>query len=397
VGKRGLEKAYDEVLRGERGYRLSLVDALGREIHHFGEGRDLAPKPGRNIRLTLDIELQYWAEQLLQGKQGAIVAMELKEGGILAMASAPDFPLSPFARHLAPEVWQALQNNEGHPLLNRVTQAQLPPGSIYKPVSSLAAFKQELIQLSDSMVCQGGVKIGRRTFPCWKPEGHGAVAFHQAIAQSCNSYFYMLSKSLPFDVWSHWGGQLGMGQATGIDLPDELAGLLPDRAYMDKKYGQRGWSLGQMANLMIGQGDLLVTPLQMLRLAGTLALKGMQQTPHLVASIETKEGQWQNLAWKHQKLSLQTEAMEAIHHGMALAANAPKGTALAASVKGWTVCGKTGSAQNPHGESHAWFIGFAPAESPEIALVVIVEQGGSGGQAAAPLAGQFFKKYRGHD
>ena len=394
VGKRGIERVYDAVLRGRRGYRMSLVNALGREIDNFGGQRDIRSVPGRDLRLTLDAGLQKMAEALLMGKTGSIVALAPATGEVLALANAPDFPLTPFARNLAPEVWDALLNQAGHPLLNRAIQAQLPPGSTYKLVTALAGFDLGVIDPADTVRCTGGWPVGRRFYPCWRPEGHGPVAFREAVAQSCNSYFYRLSQQIPLERWSHWGRRMGLGRATGIDLDGETSGLLPDIGYMDAKYGKGRWSLGQLANLAIGQGDLLVTPLQMARVTALLAMNGRGMAPRLIQAEESRQGGWQAVSGSvEESVAFPASSRSLILQGMREAVASPQGTALAAAVPGVAVCGKTGSAQNPQGESHAWFVGFAPMENPEIVLAVVVEHGGSGGRAAAPLAGQLFRHY----
>lgn len=395
AGKRGVEKTYDALLRGTRGYRYTVVDALGREIDHLGGRRDLAPRVGRDLQLTLDIELQALAETALKGRRGAIVALNPQNGEILAMASAPDFPLTVFARHLAPEVWQALRMDVGHPLLNRAAQAQVPPGSIYKPVTTLAGFDAGIIDAQDSLYCQGGWPVGRRFYPCWKTEGHGRVTLIDALAQSCNSYFYRLSLTLPFDVWHHWGEAMGLGRKCGVDLPDEASGLLPTKTYMNQKYGRGQWERGQMANLVIGQGDLLVTPLQMAVLAGQIGCGGRVVTPHLALAQEGQEGFEPLHSWAVSTVALDTMALHYVKRGMQAAMDTDRGTARAAAIPGVAVCGKTGSAQNPHGASHAWFMGFAPMDRPTLAVAVLVEQGGSGGGSAAPMASVLLRHYFG--
>jgi len=395
AGKQGIEKYYDVLLRGRRGYRYTLVDAVGREIDHFGGRRDVAAVPGRNLQLTLNRDLQRLAEMALVGKRGAIVALNPQNGEVLALASAPDFPLTVFARHLAPAVWQALIHDAGHPLLNRAIQAQLPPGSIYKPVTTLAGLETGQIDLSDTLTCTGGWPVGRRFYPCWKSEGHGPVSLIEALAQSCNSYFYRLSLGLEFEDWHRWGDRLGVGQKSGVDLPNEASGLLPASSYMDEKYGRGRWKRGQLANLAIGQGDLLVTPMQMAVLAALIGSGGRRVTPHLALSTETVDGGWRHIIPDSTVLPIDSRWIALIKAGMADAVNTPAGTAQAAKVRGVSVCGKTGSAQNPHGESHAWFMGFAPMEAPEIAIAVMVEQGGSGGRSAAPLAGSLLRHHFG--
>ncbi|MCK5146638.1 penicillin-binding protein 2 [bacterium] len=393
VGKSGVEKAYDDVLRGTRGYRLSLVDAIGREVADYSNKEDILPVPGKNLQLTLLIDLQMRAEQLLHDLRGSIVVVDPQTGGILAMVSAPDFPLTVFARHLAPEVWNGLINDEDSPLLNRALQAQLPPGSVYKLVSSFAGFDQGVINSVDTLYCSGGFRIGRRRFPCWKEEGHGSMTFITAIAQSCNSYFYNLSQQLDISDWQKWGHLLGFGRIADIDVAQELPGLLPDKNYMDKKYGIGGWTSGQMANLIIGQGDLLVTPIQVAQLAMIIANKGRRERMHITGAVENGIGELQAYQWDSQQIDLPKSSIDLIIEGMKEAVQGKHGSATLARCPGIIVCGKTGSAQNPHGDSHAWFVGFAPMVNPRIAVAVVIENGGSGGAVAAPVAGALFRSF----
>ena len=245
------------------------------------------------------------------------------------------------------------------------------------------------------MVCNGSYQLGRRTYHCWRKDGHGRVNFTDAIIGSCNVYFYELILRTGLESWIHYGELFGFGRETGIDLEEENSGLLPDIRYLNQKYGKKGWGKGMWLNLTVGQGDLLVTPIQMVMLASTIGMEGKAGTPHLLQSIQNPVTEiWKEFGTDTKEIvNISSETYDQLKTGMFGVIYANGGTGGMARVPGIRGCGKTGTAQNPQGEDHAWFIGFAPMENPEISLVVVIENGGSGGGVAAPIAGSIFRLY----
>jgi len=395
VGKRGLEKVYDKQLRGRVGYDYIEVDALGREVRDITEQGEIPPKRGNDIYLTLDARLQLLAEQLFEDKRGGVVLIDVRDGGILAMSSEPHFDPQIFAGVVDGETWRKLVNDPGKPLYDRMIQSVYPPGSTYKLVLAAAALENDIIRPDYSTFCKGYVSLGARIFRCWKASGHGKVDLYDAIAHSCNVYFYRLSLKTGVDPWADFARRFGFGKPTGIDLLAESSGLVPDRVYLDRVYGKSGWSKGMLLNLGIGQGDLLVTPLQMAQFAMILANRGIYYRPHLLNRIYDVEHQ-EFINYRPERREVQgisQKTFDVLLEGMYRVVNMPGGTGRACYLPDVRVAGKTGTAQNPHGEPHAWFIGFAPFDNPEVAICVLVENGGSGGAHAAPIARKILRRY----
>ncbi len=395
IGKTGIEKKYDRLLRGDRGYRYVEVDVKGREIGNFAGARDVPSIPGNNLKLTLDLELQCAVEKLMEGKRGAAIVMDPRNGEILSMVSKPDYDLNLFTVKLNPDFWKQLQNDPNKPLLHRAIQAQLPPGSTYKVITAIAALEKKLIRSDFEVVCNGSYQMGRRNYHCWRKDGHGQVNFMDAIIGSCNVYFYELIQQTGLEAWIHYSELFGFGRKTGIDLEEENSGLLPDIHYLNQKYGKKGWGKGMWLNLTVGQGDLLVTPIQMVMLASAIGMEGKAGTPHLLQAVQDPVTEiWKEFDTDKKEITtVSLDTYNQLKEAMLGVVYANGGTGVLARVPGIKVCGKTGTAQNPQGEAHAWFIGFAPIENPEISLVVLIENGGSGGGVAAPIAGSIFRQY----
>lgn len=395
VGKKGLELQYERLLRGKVGVKYVEVDALGREVRDLPELSGRLPEPGANIFLTIDADIQRYLEKVMNDKRGAAVVLDSRNGEILAIMSKPDYEPELFSRPITPEVWKEVVNHEGKPLYNRASQSVYPPGSTFKLVLAAAALETGFVHVQQKVFCGGTYRLGTRNFDCWKKNGHGEVDFLKAIEQSCNVYFYTKGLEVGLESWSNFAKAFQFGKATGIDLPNESAGLVPDREYFDKKYGKKGWTKGLMLNLAVGQGDLLTTPLQMAYLAMILGNEGWAFRPHLLRRAVNKttgeivEGQIDSMRVQ----GISNSTFEIIKRGMYLVVNGSGGTAKASRLPNVEVCGKTGTAQNPHGNAHAWFIGFAPKENPEIAFCVLVENGGSGGAVAAPIARGILSRY----
>lgn len=388
VGKQGIELQYEKYLRGESGVQYVEVDALGREVRDLPELAGKSPVPGKNLYLTIEAEIQRYLEREMADKRGAAVVLDPRNGEVLALVSKPDYNPEIFSNPLTPEIWNHLINQEDHPLYNRACQSVYPPGSTFKLVLAAAGLETGIIDPTRKIVCSGYYRLGRRNFDCWKKGGHGEVNFAEAVEQSCNVYFYTMSLEVGLDNWSKFSNLFHFGKLTHLDLPNESAGLVPNKEFFDNRYGEKGWTKGLILNLAVGQGDLLVTPLQMAYFTMIIANEGLAFKPHLVKKIEDPISgdiiQTEIESFKVKGISQDT--YRKIKHGMYLVVNGPHGTGKAARIPEIEVCGKTGTAENPHGKDHAWFIGFAPMENPVVAFSILVENGGSGGAVAAPIA-----------
>lgn len=393
IGKSGMERQYESILRGSKGSQYLLVDASGRDLGNYDLHRNIAPIHGSDLHLKMNYRHQQIAESLLTDQRGAIVAIDVKTGGILALVSKPDFDPRLLTGKIIPEVWKGLQDDESRPLYSRALQSGYPPGSTFKVVAAIAALQEGIIQPSWKSTCPGYFRLGRKTINCWNAEGHGTIDLMDAIKHSCNVYFYQLGLKIGLETWSQYSSILQFGNPTGIDLPNENKGLVPTVDYFNRVYGKNGWTRGNLANLAIGQGELLTTPLQMAQLAMIIANKGVYHTPHLVDQIyDYTTGRSVNFPFDTKYISgISDEVYDIIRESMRMVCNG--GTGWLGKVPGIETAGKTGSAQNPHGETHAWFIGFAPYDLPEIAIAVIVENAGGGGAVAAPIARKFMEVY----
>jgi len=393
IGKSGLEFTYDSNLRGAKGIQFVKVDAEGRDLGVFSKERNINARPGMDLYMTLDFNFQQFAESLMVEKRGAIVALDVRSGGLLAFVSKPDYDPRDMTGKISTEVWTNLQSDTSHPLYNRVIQSRYPPGSTYKLVAATAALQEGIITPRWKAYCPGYYKLGRKTIHCWNEAGHGEIDLLAAIKGSCNVYFYQLGLKIGLETWSEYSKKFYFGSTTGIDLPNESRGLVPTVEYFNRIYGEGGWTKGNLANLAIGQGELLTTSLQMAQFAMIMATKGVIHTPHLAAYLHEKESNKRTYfpVKTNYVQGISSDIYDIVREGMRRVVDG--GTGWRASVPGVAVAGKTGTAQNPHGDSHAWFIGFAPFENPVIAIAVIVENGGGGGAFAAPLAELCLEKY----
>ncbi|HSR49763.1 MAG TPA: penicillin-binding protein 2 [Acidobacteriota bacterium] len=395
VGKFGLERSYNDLLTGQDGHVLLRVNSQGKSD---AETLRVPPVQGETLRTTLDLDLQSAAEEALGEDIGALVALDPRNGEVLAMASTPDYDPNAFAKGLTPRQWEEL-NNPGRPLQNRAIQNAYSPGSIFKLVMAAAGLKSGVYSLDTTVYCNGGATIYGHRFRCHHAGGHGRVGLELAIERSCNVYFYQMGRQMPIDTIHHYASQFGLGQATGIDLPGEVTGLLPSTEWKRRVRGEP-WYPGETISVSIGQGPINVTPLQLARAIG-IAATGRAPRPHLAmrdqAGQEAPVNRLEDFNPRH---------IEAIRQGMWRAVN-NWGTARAARVDGFDVCGKTGTAQVISRETleklsqeeaarfttNAWFAGFAPRDNPEIVVVALVQQGGGGGAKAAPMAGKLFDLY----
>ena len=385
VGRDGLEKEYDDRLRGEDGERFVEVDALGRTVRDAGVGRSLAPVQGATIRTTLDIGLQeYVAQAFPQGKRGAVMAMDPTNGDVLALYSSPSYDPNAFIGGIDPQLWTKLSQAADYPLLDRAIAARYPPGSTWKLVVAAMAMSRGLVGLDSHMPipCRGGLQYGNRYFRDWKPEGHGDLDLAQAIAQSCDVYFYQLGLKLGLNDLLSDAVRLGFRDRSGIDLPGELRPLFPaSTEYYDQHYGPRGWTNAVTLNLAIGQGENAQTLANMVSFYAMLAnADGRAPEPHLLASATPPV---RSLGLSETQLAgLRQALVEVVQHG----------TAAAAQIANLRIAGKTGTAQNPPLPAHGWFIGFAPADSPRVVVGAIIEFAGHS-TVAAQLVDSIIARY----
>lgn len=394
VGYAGLEKTYENFLRGTKGIQFVAVNSTGQKVSSFQEGKnDITAEEGFDLRLGIDKQLQELAEKLLQGKRGGIVALDPNSGEVLALVSMPDYDIREFSGRTKSNLFSKLLKDESKPLFNRATQTIYPPGSTWKMLMGIAALKEGIITPQKTINCPGYFEFGGRS---WKCHGaHGATNLQKAIHVSCNVFFNKIGPQLGINNFEKYGRDFGFGQKTFIDIPEDSKGKLPGEKFYKKQKLSAGEIRGRLVNLGIGQGELGVSPLQMAVYCAALANKGTIYQPHIVRSIyNRKTGQLQDVAFASRKaITFPDEYWDIIHKGMYDVVNTPGGTALSAKVSGISVCGKTGTAQNPHGEDHAWFIAFAPRVNPKIALCVLVENSGFGGTVAAPIAQRLLTKF----
>lgn len=388
IGWKGVERQYENILKGNRGYNFIQVDAFGREVGRLEDRSNVPPSPGNDMFLTVDLNLQIYTESLAEGYKAGIVVMDANSGEILSIVSKPDYPPATFSGVVSNNIWYQLRNDPDLPMYNRATQGTYPPGSTFKIVAILTALETQSVDPEWSINCHGQYRLGRRIFKCWEARGHGRMNMHDAIVHSCNVYFYNLIRRLDLNDWANMGKVFKFGTETGCDLYGESAGVMPDVNFLNRKYGENGWTDGNKLNLVIGQGDVLVTPIQMARFSAALATRGKLVWPHVgLKYIDRRTNQTNFFTSKTDSIrSISQPSWEFVETAMNDVVNG--GTGRGARVKGVPVFGKTGTAQNPHGEAHAWFIGYMKEPDQTIAVAVLVEHGKSGGGIAAQIAGQ---------
>ena len=384
VGKAGLEREYDDTLRGNEGVRYIEVNARGRLVREGAASASLPPTPGNPITTTIDLDLQRFIDSIWPaGVRGAMIALTPK-GEVRALYSAPTFDPNQFIGGISSAEWRKLNNDPARPLLNRVIQARYPPASPFKLAISAMALKRNLIKLSTRMPepCRGGMRLGNRVFRCWKKEGHGTLDLIGAVAASCDVYFYQLGLQLGLDAIIQDGIFMGFRDKSGIDLEDELSPIWPSsKAYFDRLYGPRFWSPpGTTLNFSIGQGENTQTLINMVKFYQGLAGPGVALTPYIVRPSSDRG----------RSLGLTSNELDALRS--ALIAVVERGTAAANRRADLAVAGKTGTAQNPHGDDHGWFIGFAPADKPELVVGGIMEFA-EHGTTVAPYVVRTLRRY----
>lgn len=401
IGISGIESSFEERLRGKKGVNYVMVDVLGRSKGAFQDGKfDSIAISGHNLTLSIDIDLQMYGEKLMQGKTGSIVAIRPSTGEILCMVSAPSYDPSLLIGRDRSENFPKLSKDPSKPLFNRAIQAWYPPGSTFKTINALIGLQEEIITENTCYPCRMGYTVGRFHLGC---HSHSSpLNLRQSIQHSCNAYYCYEFRALldapkygsvntALDVWKDYLVKFGLGYKLGIDIANENRGFVPNANYYDKGKG-KGWTSLGVVSLSIGQGELLLTPIQLANVAATIGNKGWFYTPHVVHHIESEEIDEQYRTKRY--TGIDSTYFSIIQDGMEMAVwGADGGTARGAQVPDVRVCGKTGTAQNPHGEDHSIFMAFAPKENPEIAISVYVENAGFGGTWAAPIASLMIEKF----
>lgn len=396
AGRSGIEFTYEPYLRGETGQEYKVVNAYGQGLGPFENGAiDVDPIKGQTIFTSIDARLQQLAEELMKGKFGSLVAMDPQTGEILALVSAPDFDITRLSGKLDIPYWRTLNTDgQGRPLFNRAVTTRQPPGSTFKPLMGLIGLRLGVVKEDTRVFCSGGYFLGR-LYRC--TERHGSQDLEDAIKNSCNTYFYSMMHQIVrqhgLEVWHDMAKQFGLGRLNYIDIPSEDTGILPDSLYFDRAFGVSKWGIGDMINLGIGQGAMGFSPLQMAGVVSIIANGGNWVQPHVVRAIEDASGTRSDMSARVTKIDwLRDEDLAIVKKGMRRAVTEGAGR-FYVNIPMVDIAGKTGTAQNPHGFDHGWYIGFAPYESPTIAVAVIIENGGFGSISAAPIASLLIEQY----
>jgi penicillin-binding protein 2 len=399
VGVSGVEKQYNNILMGKNGFRRALVNSHGREVGRLDE---TPAEPGKQLKLTVDLDLQIAAEQAIEGKNGAIVAMDPHTGEILAMVSRPTFDPNDFAVKISRDEWDKLVNDPDKPLLNKAIQAQLAPGSTFKVIMATAGWQEGIAQTLN-VHCNGGATFYGRRFGCWVKTGHGEVSLPKAIYQSCDVFFYTLAEKLGIDRIAKYATAFGLGQKTGIDLPNEVTGVMPSEEWKIRNFKQK-WFAGETISVGIGQGAVAITPVQLMRAVGAISMDGRMVVPHVINPTNLPQGFVETTHYTEvTNIPIDPTGWNTITDAMSRVL-LPEGTAPSAHIPGIDIAGKTGSAQivslatrakhqnNEDFNQNGWFVGFTPRRNPDIIVCVLFE-GGEHGKLAARLATQVIKAY----
>ena len=406
IGKFGAEKAYENYLRGTRGGRQVEVNANGRVVRIL---KTVGAKPGQNVYLTIDREVQKKAESMLDGVAGAAVAMDPRSGRILALASSPSFNQNFFAGGISQEQWNSLLSHPFDPMENKAIRGEYPPGSTYKIITAIAGLEEGVIDTETEYFCPGHYKFGNRVYRCWKKGGHGSVEIIKAINESCDVYFYQVGEQLGVDRLAWYAKACGLGSPTGINLDNEAKGLIPTAAWKEKRIGVP-WQRGETLSIAIGQGFNLATPIQMVGMTAAIANNGTRYKPIILDSIKTSDGRvlHQSKPQVIGKVPVSESTLELVKKGLWEVVNSDTGTARGSRLADFEISGKTGTSQvisrkkddektdedlPPHLRPHAWFVAYAPSDEPVIAVAVVVEHGEHGSGAAAPIAKEIIKTY----
>jgi penicillin-binding protein 2 len=397
IGKQGVERTYERVLTGTDGQRHVEVNALGSIVREFPSELAQPAVQGDDLVLTLDLDLQQFTDSIFPpGYRGGVVALDPRTGEVLLLYSHPTFDPNLFVGGISGADWARLRDDPAQPLLNRAAAALYPPGSTWKLVLATLAMREGTAEIGSYMPtsCRGALQFGRRPFRCWRPEGHGALDLSSAIKESCNVFFYQLGLRFGLDAFLAGADALGFNSPTGLDLPGEVSGRYPpDREWYDRRFGRFGWTESVVLNLSIGQGETEQTLLRMVQFYSALATGNPPVVPHLLQSevLDQVREEW--------RLGLPEPRRLELVDALTRVVNELGGTAYWHRPRDWTMAGKTGTAQNPHGDPHSWFIGFAPVDNPRIVIAAVVENGHPDNETsrAVPLASQIVSRHLGRE
>jgi penicillin-binding protein 2 len=395
TGKSGLEKYYNNVLWGQKGMKYILVNALGESLRPYKNGAiNKSPVKGENLHTSIDVNLQLLAEDLMEGKKGAVVALNPQNGKVLSLVSTPSFNLHKFSKGIDAVYWDSLITDSNKPLFNRAISTQQPPGSTIKPLMALIGLQTGVITPNTVIYNPGYFYLGRRYHDHADPGNYDVV---KAIAFSSNTFFFSVWHRLieagDFDRWHQMASDFGLGSRTGIDLPNETKGILPDSSYINSVLGKGTWGIGDLMSMGIGQGFLSFSPIQMAVVTAEIANNGYRIRPHIVTKIEKPNGETVHVKTFHKKIGwVQQKYLDIVKKGMRQEVLAGTGRYYA-KFDSLKIAGKTGTAQNPHGLDHGWFVAFAPYKNPKIAIAVLVQNAGFGSLSAEPIAALLIHKY----
>lgn len=407
IGIGGVEETWDPIVRGSDGFEQKIVNAVGREVDYAGIASQLVhrqPIPGNSLKLTIDRDLQEVARTMFGDKKGAAVAIDVRTGGILAMYSSPSYDLNRMSGAGGSDYWKLISSHPNKYIMNRAIQGAYPPGSTYKVMNAVAALSEGVVKPDETVSCAGALVFGGRPYHCWAKGGHGPISVHNAIVHSCDVYFYQMGLRLGVDRLAKYANIFSLGRKTGVPLPDERAGLIPTSEWKMKRYNVP-WQKGEDLSISVGQGYNVVTPIQNAMLAAQIANGGYALDLHFVSDAldvsGTKVFEWKQ--GERKSLGLDPEVLKIVKDAM-VGVVAEGGTGGRLAQYKATMGGKTGTAQvvaldgnavciGDRCKDHAWFIGFSPADKPEIAAAVIVEHGGFGAAAAAPIVGAMMQKF----
>ena len=395
VGKSGLEMVYEDRLRGSVGIEYIRINALGQSLGPFNEENTReAPKKGNDLYSTLDTELQLLAEDLMEGKKGAVVALDPNNGEILSMVSSPQYNIRRLSGRIDADYWQSINADTTDPLYNRAISSKQPPGSTFKPLMALMGLEMGIITPETEINNPGYYYRGRRYGDLADP---GQYDVQKAIEKSSNTFFFWMMDQIAsrgrLNEWHNLAREFGLGRTNGIDLPHETSGILPDSSYMNRAFGEGKWGIGDIINLGVGQGTIAASPLQMAVVAAGIANNGYRVQPHLVSHIRTPDGRvFETEAYKQKISWVDQHEIDVVKEGMRRVVTDGSGRWYA-NLDSIAVAGKTGTAQNPHGRDHGWFISFAPLDDPRIAVAVLVENAGYGSISAVPIASLVIEQY----
>ncbi len=406
IGKFGLERVFENQLRGQAGGQEIEVDSVGRRLKLL---REIPETPGRSVVLSLDLDLQQTAEKAMGNWSGALVALDPNTGFILAMVSHPTFDPNVFANGITPAEWRALTTDPSHPLANRAISGTYPPGSTFKLIDAIAGLEDRTLTPETTYFCPGGMYYGNREYHCWRKQGHGTLSVHRAIVGSCDVFFYQVGIHLGIDRLAQWARMMGLGEKSGIDLDNERPGVMPSSLWKEKRFRQR-WYPAETLSVAIGQGYVNATPLQMAMVAAEIANGGTRYKPQFVKEEEALDGSVVRRfpPIVERRLPIDPTVLDIVRSAMCDVVASPSGTGHAVHLDNVAVCGKTGTAQVvkeagnariPEDKEplkyrdHGWFIAYAPSDHPQIAVAAVIEHGGHGGSSAGPVVKQVLQKF----